>query len=110
MAKLFDEITDPLREFIAAQPMFFVGTAPSGDGGHINVSPKGGSNLFHVTGPHGLSSESAIGRHSRQMRAFVELISLRLRKSTNAGTRDGGKRLPHRRPTSRSSPASPHPL
>jgi Pyridoxamine 5'-phosphate oxidase len=61
MAKLFDEITDQLREFIAAQPMFFVGTAPSGDGGHINVSPKGGSNLFHVTGPHGFTYVDLVG-------------------------------------------------
>jgi predicted pyridoxine 5'-phosphate oxidase superfamily flavin-nucleotide-binding protein len=51
MAKLFDSIDDKVRAFIEAQPMFFVGTAPSGDDGHVNVSPKGGSNLFRVTGP-----------------------------------------------------------
>jgi len=61
MAKRFDEITDQLRDFIQAQPMFFVGTAPSGDGGHINVSPKGGSNLFHVTGPHGFAYVDLVG-------------------------------------------------
>jgi hypothetical protein len=61
MAQRFDEITDQLREFIDAQPMFFVGTAPSGDGGHINVSPKGGSNLFHVTGPHGFAYVDLVG-------------------------------------------------
>ena len=53
MAKLFDEIDDSLRAFIEAQPMFFVATAPSGDGGHVNLSPKGGRNLFRVTGPLG---------------------------------------------------------
>jgi hypothetical protein len=51
MAKVFDAIDERLRSWIEAQPMFFVGTAPSGDGGHVNVSPKGGRNLFAVTGP-----------------------------------------------------------
>ena len=61
MAKLFDEITEPLREFIEAQPMFFVATAPSGDGGHVNLSPKGGSNLFRVTGPLGFAYVDLMG-------------------------------------------------
>jgi hypothetical protein len=61
MAKVFDEITDRLRAFIEAQPMFFVGTAPSGADGHINVSPKGGSNLFRVTGPLGFAYVDLMG-------------------------------------------------
>jgi Pyridoxamine 5'-phosphate oxidase len=61
MAKLFEEIDEKLRAFIERQPMFFVATAPSGDGGHINVSPKGGSNLFHVTGPHGFAYVDLMG-------------------------------------------------
>jgi hypothetical protein len=61
MAKLFEEINDQLRAFIERQPMFFVATAPSGDGGHVNVSPKGGSNLFHVTGPHGFAYVDLMG-------------------------------------------------
>ena len=44
MAKLFEEIDDKIRAFIEAQTMFFVATAPSGDEGHVNVSPKGGAN------------------------------------------------------------------
>jgi hypothetical protein len=51
MAKVFDAIDEALRAFIEAQSMFFVATAPSGDGGHVNLSPKGGRNLFRVTGP-----------------------------------------------------------
>ena len=51
MAKVFDAIDERLRGWIEAQPVFFVGTAPSGDGGHVNVSPKGGRGLFAVTGP-----------------------------------------------------------
>jgi hypothetical protein len=61
VAKLFDEIDDKMRGFIEAQTMFFVGTAPSGDGGHINVSPKGGSNLFRVTGPLGFAYVDLMG-------------------------------------------------
>ena len=41
MSKVFEAIDDTLAEWIAKQPMFFVGTAPAGDDGHVNVSPKG---------------------------------------------------------------------
>ena len=61
MANLFEEIDDKLRAFIEAQPVFFVGTAPSGDAGHVNVSPKGGSNLFRVTGSHGFAYVDLMG-------------------------------------------------
>jgi hypothetical protein len=41
MGKIFDKIDQSLAEFIRAQQMFFVGTAPLNATGHINVSPKG---------------------------------------------------------------------
>jgi predicted pyridoxine 5'-phosphate oxidase superfamily flavin-nucleotide-binding protein len=41
MGKVYDEIDDRLAAWIAKQPLFFVGTAPAGDHGHVNVSPKG---------------------------------------------------------------------
>jgi hypothetical protein len=41
MGKIFDEIDEHLRDWMGRQPVFFVGTAPSGSGGHVNVSPKG---------------------------------------------------------------------
>jgi hypothetical protein len=41
MGKRFDVIDDRLEAWIARQRMFFVGTAPSGADGHVNVSPKG---------------------------------------------------------------------
>jgi hypothetical protein len=41
MGKVFDEIDEKLAGWIGRQRMFFVGTAPSGAGGHVNVSPKG---------------------------------------------------------------------
>jgi hypothetical protein len=40
MGKIFDVIDDRLEAWIARQHMFFVGTAPSGAEGHVNVSPK----------------------------------------------------------------------
>lgn len=41
MAKLFSELDDRLCEFIRAQKIFFIATAPRADDGHINCSPKG---------------------------------------------------------------------
>jgi len=61
MAKVFEEIDDGLRAFIEAQPVFFVATAPSGPGGHVNVSPKGGRGLFRVTGPLGFAYVDLVG-------------------------------------------------
>ncbi|MCC5635009.1 pyridoxamine 5'-phosphate oxidase family protein [Nostoc sp. CHAB 5844] len=51
MAKLFDSITEELQEFIAAQNLFFVGTAPLSPTGHINLSPKG-LDCFRILSPH----------------------------------------------------------
>ncbi|AGL18156.1 pyridoxamine 5'-phosphate oxidase family protein [Actinoplanes sp. N902-109] len=50
--KLHEAITERLREFIEAQPMFFVATAPSGPHGHVNVSPKGMRGTFRVLDEH----------------------------------------------------------
>ena len=52
MANVLAEITDRLRTFLAAQPVFFVGTAPVAVDGHVNVSPKGMQGTFAVIGPH----------------------------------------------------------
>jgi predicted pyridoxine 5'-phosphate oxidase superfamily flavin-nucleotide-binding protein len=41
MATLFERIEDAHRDWIARQALFFVGTAPLDEDGHINVSPKG---------------------------------------------------------------------
>jgi hypothetical protein len=61
MAKVFDDIEDGLRRWIERQPMFFVGTAPGGSEGHVNVSPKGGRGLFRVTGPLGFAYVDLMG-------------------------------------------------
>ena len=44
MAERFASIKPDLAEWWAAQPMFFVATAPS-EGGHVNLSPKGHDTL-----------------------------------------------------------------
>nr|WP_203709313.1 pyridoxamine 5'-phosphate oxidase family protein [Actinoplanes digitatis] len=50
--KVHERIDGRLRDFIEAQPMFFVATAPTGPGGHVNVSPKGMTGTFVVLGEH----------------------------------------------------------
>ena len=52
MSKEHPEISGPLREWIARQALFFVGTAPLAADGHVNVSPKGLAGSFAVLGPH----------------------------------------------------------
>jgi hypothetical protein len=51
MAKVFEELDDHLRAWIARQSMFFVATAPLDPGGHVNVSPKGPIGSLAVLGP-----------------------------------------------------------
>jgi hypothetical protein len=41
MGKTYDRIPPDLRDFILAQKVFFVATAPLDGAGHVNLSPKG---------------------------------------------------------------------
>jgi hypothetical protein len=41
MGKTFAALNDTLAGFAERQAVFFVATAPSGSGGHVNLSPKG---------------------------------------------------------------------
>ena len=41
MGKVSETIDERVREFIEAQHLFFVATAPSGSEGRVNLSPKG---------------------------------------------------------------------
>ena len=41
MAERFSSISSDLADWWAAQPLFFVATAPAGADGHVNCSPKG---------------------------------------------------------------------
>ena len=51
MGRSFESITDQMAAFVPNQHLFFVATAPSGDGGHVNLSPKG-LDSFRVLGPN----------------------------------------------------------
>ena len=48
MAKLYEAIDERMAAFIAAQPVFFVASAPLGAGGHVNLSPKSGGTVTVV--------------------------------------------------------------
>lgn len=53
MASVIDTLDDQLVEWIQAQPVFFVASAPT-DGGHVNLSPKGHDSL-RVLGPRSVA-------------------------------------------------------
>jgi hypothetical protein len=51
VGKIFDGIDDALATWIAAQPLWFVATAPLAADGRVNVSPRG-LDTFSVLGRH----------------------------------------------------------
>jgi hypothetical protein len=61
MGKLYDQIDEGLAAWIMRQPMFFVATAPSGDEGHLNVSPKGPIGSLRLLDEHTLAYLDLIG-------------------------------------------------
>jgi hypothetical protein len=60
MGKVFDGIDEKLAAWIAAQRMFFVATAPRGDAGHVNLSPKG-LDSFLVLNPQSVAYLDLVG-------------------------------------------------
>jgi hypothetical protein len=61
MAKVFDGIDDRLQQWIAAQPMYFVGTAPLDADGHVNVSPKAPIDTLKVLDSHTVAYLDFVG-------------------------------------------------
>ncbi len=61
MGKVFDEIDEKLAAWIGRQRMFFVGTAPSGAGGHVNVSPKGPIESLRILDPRTIAYLDLVG-------------------------------------------------
>ncbi len=51
MAKLLSHIDPALAEWLIAQPLFFVASAPLAADGHVNLSPRG-LDSFRVLGGH----------------------------------------------------------
>jgi hypothetical protein len=60
MGKVLDSIDERIRSFIEAQHVFFVASAPTGPGGHVNVSPKGLDSL-RVLGPNTVAYLDYVG-------------------------------------------------
>jgi len=61
MGQVFDGIDERLERWIAAQPMYFVGTAPLDPDGHVNVSPKGPIDTLRVLGPQTVAYLDHVG-------------------------------------------------
>jgi hypothetical protein len=61
VGKVFEQIDEHLREWIARQPLFFTGTAPLAGDGHVNVSPKGPIGSLRVIGPRTLAYLDMVG-------------------------------------------------
>lgn len=61
MGRTYESIDENLATFVASQPVFFVGSAPSGDAGHINCSPKGNDGAFIVLGPRCVAYQDLTG-------------------------------------------------
>jgi hypothetical protein len=80
MGRVYDGIDERLAGWIARQPLFFVGTAPSGDDGHVNVSPKGPIGSLRVLDEHTVAYLDIVGSgaetiaHLRQNRRIVVML------------------------------------
>src|SRR5215210_204782 len=61
MARTHEAIDEHLRDWIDRQPMFFVGTAPLAEDGHVNVSPKGPGGTLRVLGPDRVAYLDLVG-------------------------------------------------
>ena len=61
MGQVYDSIDSKLAAWIGRQRLFFVGTAPSGPGGHVNVSPKGPIESLRILDPHTVAYLDVIG-------------------------------------------------
>jgi hypothetical protein len=64
MGKVFEEIDEKMRDWIARQPLFFTGSAPLSGEGHVNVSPKGPIGSLRVIGPRTLAYLDVVGSGS----------------------------------------------
>ncbi len=61
MGRTYSEIDGSLRRWIDAQPLFFAGSAPLADDGHVNLSPKGPMGTLRVLEPHRVAYLDVVG-------------------------------------------------
>ena len=78
MGRVYDGIEQGWAEWISAQPVFFVATAPADPETHVNVSPRG-LDTFRVLGPNRVAWLDLVG-------SGVETIA-HLRAGGDAGGR-----------------------
>jgi Pyridoxamine 5'-phosphate oxidase len=80
VGKVFAGIDEKLKRWIADQQLFFVATAPSGGGGHVNCSPKGPIESLRVLGPRRVAYLDLVGSgaetiaHLRQNGRIVVML------------------------------------
>lgn len=67
MGTVYDKIDERLREFIDAQPVFFVATAPLDGDGHVNLSPKGRQGTLAVLDPDTVAYLDYGGSHAETL-------------------------------------------
>jgi hypothetical protein len=61
VGRIYERIDEHQREWIARQPMFFVGSAPLDTDGHVNVSPKGPIGSLRVLDDHTVAYLDLVG-------------------------------------------------
>jgi hypothetical protein len=61
MGKTFTGIDARLRSWIESQTLFFVGSAPLAEDGHVNVSPKGQIDTLRVLDEHHVAYLDLVG-------------------------------------------------
>ena len=61
MGRIYERLDEHQRKWIGKQSMFFVGTAPSGDAGSVNVSPKGPIGTLRVIDDHTVAYLDIVG-------------------------------------------------
>jgi len=64
VGKVYEQIDEHLARWIARQSLFFTGTAPLADDGHVNVSPKGPIGSLRVLGPRTIAYLDIVGSGS----------------------------------------------
>jgi len=78
MGKSYDEIPETLIEWIKKQHMFWVASAPLSPDGHVNLSPKGTADCFHVVNSRQVWYEDLTGSGKCQMRMRMIYVSYKL--------------------------------
>jgi hypothetical protein len=61
VGKVYPEIGERQAAWIGQQHLFFVGSAPVGADGHVNISPKGDLRWFRILGPREVAYLDFVG-------------------------------------------------